>query len=188
MSSTTNTRMTWRQKEAEKARLAKTRHIAKTEENFPTTLAAISRAVVHDGPGMAERILDAHIKEEVRKQIAAYRASMEARERRNVMDGVFLYRGGSGKYQEEEEEEELPQLSVAEMRSLQFPGHGKRGYCTEPDMEGWRLVTRRLSRKRELTDAEMERKWRADILNEEDEEQADYNGELSENGQRREFY
>ena len=186
MSSTTNTRMTWRQKEAEKARLAKTRHLSKTEENFPTTLAAISRAVVREGPGMAERILDAHIKEEVRKQMAAYRASMEARERRNVIDGVFLYRGGSGKYEEEEEEEELPQPSVPEEK---FPGHGKRGYCTEPDAEGWRLVTKRLRRKHELTDAEMERKWRADILNEEDEqEQADYNGELLENGQRREFY
>jgi hypothetical protein len=34
----------------------------------------------------------------------------------------------------------------------------------------------------------MERKWRSDILNEEEQEQADYNGDLSEAGQRRDFY
>jgi hypothetical protein len=179
--------MSRRMKE-EKARVLLGRRLAKTEENFPTTLAATVRAVSQQGPGMAERILQAHIQEEVRKQMQAYRASMEARERRNMVDGVFLFPTSRRGYEEEEDEEELPMLSVAEQRSIQFPGHGKRGYCTEPDLEGWRLVTKRLRRKHELTDAEMERKWRADILNEEEEEEGDHNGDLSEAGQRREFY
>jgi hypothetical protein len=176
-----------RRTKEEKTRVLQGRRLAKTEANFPTTLASTVRAVAQEGPAMAERILEAHIKEEVRKQMEAYRASMEARERRNMVNGVFLLPTAK-RAQEEEEEEYVPRLSVAEARSLQFPGHGKRGYCTEPDQEGWRLVTRRLRRKHELTDAEMERKWRADILNEEDEEQADYNGELTDAGQRRDFY
>jgi hypothetical protein len=179
-SSTTNNRRT----KEEKTRVLQGRRLAKTEANFPTTLASTVRAVAQEGPGMAERILEAHIKEEVRKQMDAYRASMEARERRNMVNGVFLL-PTSRRAQEEEEEEDLPKPMKSTER---FPGHGKRGYCTEPDQEGWRLVTRRLRRKHELTDAEMERKWRADILNEEDEEQGDYNGELTDAGQRRDFY
>lgn len=179
-SSTTNNRRT----KEEKTRVLQGRRLAKTEANFPTTLASTVRAVAKEGPGMAERILEAHIKEEVRKQMDAYRASMEARERRNMVNGVFLL-PTSRRAQEEEEEEDLPKPVKPTER---FPGHGKRGYFTEPDQEGWRLVTRRLRRKRELTDAEMERKWRADILNEEDEEQGDYNGELTDAGQRRDFY
>lgn len=183
MSSSTNNN---RRTKEEKTRVLQGRRLAKTEANFPTTLASTVRAVAKEGPGMAERILEAHIKEEVRKQMDAYRASMEARERRNMVNGVFLLPTSRRAQEEEEQEEDLPRASVAEER---FPGHGKRGYCTEPDQEGWRLVTRRLRRKRELTDAEMERKWRADILNEEDEhEQGDYNGELTDAGQRRDFY
>lgn len=186
MSSINNSRITWRQREAEKARLVQQRKVAKTEENFPSTLAATVRAVAHEGPGMAERILEAHIQEEVRRQMDAYRASMEARERRNMSNSVFLFRKSRGGYQDEEASDSGSYIIEETVR---FPGHGKRGTYTEADGEGWRIVTRRLNRKRELTDAEMERKWRADILNEEVEhEQADYNGELTDAGQRRDFY
>lgn len=178
-----NTRTTWRQREAERVRLAQMQHITKTEENFPTTLAASTARIVAL-PGMAERILEAHIQEEVQRRVEAYRSSMEARERRTMMNGIYFSHRRRGEYQEEEEEEEARPITNDE----RWPGHGRRGTFTEPDEDGWRIVTRRLSRKRELTDAEMERKWRADILNEDEEEQADYNGDLSEAGQRRDFY
>ena len=135
--------------------------------------------------GMSERILQAHIQEEVRKQMAAYRASAQARERRTLSDGVFLFRKSRGGYQDDEESNAG---SYIVEETVLYPGHGRRGTYTEADEDGWRIVTRRLSRKRELTDAEMERKWRADILNEDEEDQADYNGDLSEAGQRRDFY
>ncbi len=136
---------------------------------------------------MAERLLEAHIKEEVRKQVEAYRASMQARERRNIVNSVFMFNRSRGGYQEDEESDAGSYIIVEEEK---WPGHGRRGTYTEADEDGWRIVTKRLRRKRELTDEEMERKWRADILNEEaeEQEQADYNGELTENGQRREFY
>lgn len=179
-----NTRTTWRQREAEKARLARTQHIAKTEENFPTTMATSgSRTVAL--PGMAERILEAHIQEEVQRRVEAYRASMEARERRNMMHGAYFIHRRRGRYQEEDDEPEQHTVTYDE----KWPGHGKRGTFTEADGDGWRTVVKRVRRKRELTDEELERKWRAEILNEEDEEeQADYNGELTEAGQRRDFY
>lgn len=185
--STTNqrNRTTWREREAEKARLARLQHIANTEENFPSTMAVGTNRTVAL-PGMAERVLEAHIQEEVRRRVESYRASMEARERRNMVNGVFLFRRSRGGYQEEDAEEEESYTVVEEEK---WPGHGKRGTYTEADEDGWRTVTRRLRRKRELTDEEMERKWRAEILNEEDgEEEQDYNGELSEAGQRRDFY
>jgi hypothetical protein len=129
--------------------------------------------------------MEAHVQEEVRKKVAAYRASVKARERRNIVNSVFMFRQSRGGY--EEEEEDAP---IVNTYNDTWPGHGKRGTYTEADSEGWRTVIKRQRRKRELTDEEMERKWRADILNEEEheQEQADYNGELSENGQRREFY
>lgn len=183
--STSNTRTTWRQREAEKARLAQMQHIARTEENFPTTMAT-SGTRTSVLTGMAERVLEAQIQEEVERRVAAYRASMQARERRNMMQGTYFIHRNRSRYQEEDEEEPEEQIVTQDETC---PGHGKRGTFTEPDEEGWRLVIKRARRKRELTDEELERKWRADILNEVDEEeQADYNGELSEADQRREFY
>ena len=186
MSSTNKRTTNWRQREAEKARLAEMKKLAKTEENFPTTIASSTSRVVAL-PGMAERILEAHIQEEVRKRVEAYRSSMEARERRNMVNGVYLFSRRRGGYEEDDVSEDGSYVIVEEEK---WPGHGKRGTYTEADEDGWRTVTKRLRRKRELTDAEMERKWRADILNEDagEEEQADYNGELTEVDQRREFY
>ena len=181
--SSKNNRTTWREREAERARAARVQHIANTEENFPTTLAGSTARIVAL-PGMAERILEAHIREEVQRRVEAYRSSMEARERRSLMDGVYFVNRRRGRYQEEEEEEEQRPITANE----KWPGHGRRGTFTEPDDDGWRLVVRRNRQKRELTDEELERKWRADILNEEEEEHTDYNGELSEAGQRRDFY
>jgi hypothetical protein len=105
-----------------------------------------------------------------------------------MRNGVFLFRKSRGGYQDEEEESHDGSFLIVDEEK--YPGHGKRGTFTEADEDGWRIVTKRVRRKRELTDAELERKWRADILHEEDggEEQGDYNGELTEVDQRREFY
>ena len=177
-----NRTTTWRQREAERVRLAQ---VARTEENFPSTIAATA-ARAPPLPGMADRILEAHIQEEVRRRVATYRASMEARERRNLMNSVYLFRRRRGGHQEDEGEEET-QVSKDNEK---WPGHGKRGTFTEPDEEGWRTVVKRIRRKHELTDEEIERRWRTDVENEDEEEEVlgDYNGELTEVDQRREFY
>lgn len=72
-------------------------------------------------------------------------------------------------------------------RSEQFPGHGRRGYYSEPDYEGWRIVTKRARRKHVLTTEELNR---LAILPGDDDwsEDGDYNNELGERQGRREFY
>lgn len=127
----------------------------------------------------ANHIVEARIEKEVRRRMAEIRA-------RQVRGSVFIHRRRRGGYEEEELEEEAPMVN---RHNEKWPGHGKRGTYTDADSDGWRTVTNRLRRKHELSDEEMERKWRSDILNEDDEEQdGDYNGELAENGQRRDFY
>jgi len=101
MSTSNNNRITWRQREAEKARLAEQKKIANTEENFPSTMA-VGTNRMSALSGMSDRILQAHIQEEVRKQMAAYRASVHERERRNITNSVFVFRNSRGQYEEEE--------------------------------------------------------------------------------------
>lgn len=191
MSSTrTQPTQNWRQKQAEKERLAKeaahTKKVAKTEENFPSTLVATAhRMVVNDGPDLAARILEAHIKEEVRKQVAAYHRAADDRERRNIVNGVYIFRRGRGgeEVEEYDEEDYTPPVSLSE----QFPAHGRRGYFTEPDSDGWRTVTKRARRKHVLTNAELERL--AALPGEDDwDEEGDQNGDLTDRNQRRDFY
>lgn len=191
MSSTRNPTQNWRQKQAEKDRIAseqaRQKKVAKTEENFPTTLVATAhRMVVNDGPDLAARLLEAHIKEEVRKQVAAYHQAESDRERRNIVNGVYIFRRGRATEDEEEyddEESVAPPMSLSE----QFPAHGRRGFSTEPDSEGWRLVTKRWRHKKMLTNAQLERLAALPGEDEWDEEN-DQNGDLTDRNQRREFY
>lgn len=188
MSSTRNPTQNWRQKQAEKDRIvteqARQKKVAKTEENFPSTLVATAqRMVVNDGPDLAARLLEAHIKEEVRKQMAAYHQAESDRERRNIVNGVYIFRRGRTTEDEEEDyEDEAPPVSLSE----QFPAHGKRGYYTEPDSEGWRLVTKRWRRKQVLTNAQLERL--AALPGDDWSEEGDQNDDLMDRNQRREFY
>jgi hypothetical protein len=191
MSSTRNQPTSnWRQRQAEKERLASDaihrKKVAKTEENFPTTLVATAhRMVVNDGPDLASRLLEAHIKEEVRKQVAAYHKAENDRERRNIVNGLYIFRRGRATEDEEEDEdeEEAPPVSLSE----QFPAHGRRGFSTEPDSEGWRLVTKRWRHKKTLTNAQLERLAALPGEDEWDEEN-DHNGDLTDRNQRRDFY
>ena len=67
--------------------------------------------------------------------------------------------------------------------------HGRRGTYTEPDSEGFRTVTRRARKQvRTLTEAELARKYRAEFFGEDDEEEEDVNGDLTDRNQRRDFY
>lgn len=201
MSTSTATRnVHWRQRVAEKERLQKEAALRaieleqqklyeNTESNFPSTLPKVNHMTVRDGPAMAEKILEAHIQAEVRKQMEAYHNAANARQRRDIVNGVYIFRRNrnladvDGEYYEDEPEK-------PKTLSEQFPSHGKRGFCTEPDSEGWRLVIKRTRRKqtRALTNAELERKYRDEILGEEDEEDIDQHGDLTERAQRRDFY
>lgn len=177
----------WRQRQAEKDALAAAaihlKNTAKNEENFPTTLTAVARRIEPEEVDLATRILEAHIKEEVRKQMDAYRRSVSERERRDIVNGVYIVRRGRGTedVEEYEEEEEEP-LPIDE----QFPAHGRRGYSSAPDHEGWRLVTKRVRRKHVMTNAELERA--AGLDQDDDSAEGDHNGDLNERNQRRDFY
>ena len=183
----TMNRTNWKQRQAEKdsraAELEQQKRTAKTEENFPTTLASETRRVVSDGPDLAERILEAHIKEEVRKRMTAYHTAASERERRNIVNGVYIFRRGRATEDEEYEDEYVEKPMTM---SQQFPPHGKRGYYGPPDGEGWRLATKRCRRKHVMTNAELERA--AALDDEDNSEEGDHNGDLSERNQRRDFY
>jgi hypothetical protein len=209
-------RTNWRQRESEKiARAAEAEHLkrtAKTEENFPTTLIATARRIDQDGPDLAQRALQAHIQDEVRKQLEAYRTAKTERERRNIINGVYIFRRNrdladvEDEYEDEYEEYHQP-------INEKYPPHGKRGTYTpvysdpefgalaaaeaptNPDgtrptadefSEGWRNVTKRIRRKRVMTNAELERA--AALSQDENSEEGDHNGDLTERNQRRDFY
>jgi len=189
--SSNRTSSTWRQREKEKERLQKEaaaleaqRAFANTEANFPTTLSSTVRRVISEGPDLAARILEAHIQEEVRKQMAEYHAKMKARDEQAILHGVYLAPSSRRNRRRREEEDEVivPTLSMSE----QFPSHGRRGYSTKPDSEGWREVIKRVRRAHVLTNAELERL--ASLSAEEEEEEEDQHGDLSERAQRREYY
>lgn len=182
MSSTTTN---WRKRQAEKELVASQKKIAKTEENFPSTLASNVRRVVDDNsPDLATQIMEAHIKDEVRKRMNAYHKAANDRERRNIVNGVYMVRRSRLHSNEDYDDEEYsPPLSTED----RFPGHGDRNYYTPPDNEGWRLVTKRCRRKHVLTNAELERL--AALPGDEDwSEDGDQNGDLTDRNQRRQFY
>jgi ABC-type sugar transport system ATPase subunit len=125
---------------------------------------------------------------------ALYRHARSARERKIIRDTVSFLRSGGAqpRYRPEEEmDAQSDALSGVEdvSPSTLYPPHGRRGTYTEPDAEGFRTVTRRTRAKpRTLTEAELARKYRAEFFGEEDEEEEDVNGDLTDRNQRRDFY
>lgn len=174
MSTTRNTQPSWRQRMLEKERqereaLARAaeaerqKQYANTEANFPTTLVTTARATKSTLPAFAKTAAQAEEREIRRRQREAYANSQAARERRDAMHTVaFRHRRQRVEDEEEDETETVPDQSLSEL----YPPHGRRGTYTDPDNDGWRLVTKRQRRKRELTDAELEKKYRNEILNE----------------------
>ena len=188
----------WRQRMADKQRREKeamifaaeqerAKHAVLNETNFPTRLGARSRMNI-PMLGFADRAHAGEIKDQVDKRMQQYRkqrAEMDAHTNHQFASGVVpLHRPRRNRnYEEESVEVEVVPVTLDE----RFPSHGRRRRTTPPDYEGWREVTRYYRKKRMMTDAELERKARAEILGEEDEED-DVNGDLGDRNQRREFY
>jgi hypothetical protein len=136
---------------------------------------------------LASRLGDIYVKDDLRKKMEAYRRAKSERERRELIDGVFVLRRKAGSHTDVyttslEDDAELADRSWSE----QWPCHRSRKYSTEPDSEGWRTVIKHYHVRRQLTDAELEAKYAVlgDIpLSEEDEA----NGDLAD-GHRRSFY
>lgn len=174
MSTTRNTQPSWRQRMLEKERqereaLARAaeaerqKQYANTETNFPTTLTGTGRRSKPVLPAFAKTAAQAEERDVRRRQREAYANSQAARERRDAMHTIaFRHRRQHTDYDDVEETETTPDQSLSEL----YPPHGPRGTYTDPDNDGWRLVTKRQRRKRELTDAELEKKYRNEILNE----------------------
>ena len=87
--------------------------------------------------------------------------------------------------QDEDYEEEWEDVEIGEL----YPPHGRRGTYTAPDEEGWRLVTRLPFRPPhgEMTEAQLHQMY-LDRGNQNDEDEQDVNGDLTDRNQRREFY
>jgi len=161
---------------------------------------------------MARRIEESHIKDQIRKQMEAYRQATSERERRNIINGVVIIPRSTaqfGSYDEDSYDDELQTESIDE----QYPPHGKRGtygpVYSDPEFgaivaaqaplnpdgtrptaaefsDGWREVMKRVRRKHVMTNAELERA--AAMSHENDSEEGDHNGDLTDRNQRRNFY
>lgn len=136
---------------------------------------------------LASRLGDMYAKEDLRRKMEAYRRAKSERERRDLLDGVFVLRRKAGSqtevYTTSLEDEDASDRSWSE----QWPCHRSRKYSTEPDSEGWRTVIKHYHVRRQLTDAELEAKYA--VLGDlpRSEEDLEANGELSE-GYRRSYY
>jgi hypothetical protein len=178
------------QREAERMEEEKVERekIAKTEENFPSTMKPVEKMTVHDGP--SGKFAELANKMETDNE-ATRKAKKARRQRYDYNPALFLRSGGhtTMTYDEEDsgpEEGETPKEDLNE----KYPTHGKRGTCSAPDHEGWRTVTKRVKKqKRELTEAELVKKYREEFFGEDDEEhQQEMNGDLTDRNQRRDFY
>ena len=194
----TTSRPSWREREIQKERQrreeaaravdeAQRKKISKTEENFPTTIQPSNHMTIMPIGKFAELATKWQIDDEI-----MYRHAKNDHERTVIRNTVlFLRSRGSAerpRYNDEEEEEE-PWPVFHQTLEQQFPSHGRRGYSTPPDGDGWRLVTKkpRKQKTRALTEAELAQKYR-DAYFEGDDDVQDVNGDLADRNQRRDFY
>lgn len=199
-----NSRPSWREREALKERQQREaaakaadeqqrRQYANNESNFPTTMAvrpALTKTAVPQGfSAMASKWQQ---QEELERQLEAYRKSNSDRERRAILDTVYILRRRRAGFEDDVEDDvsTVPEESPEEDLAEKFPPHGKRGTYTEPDSEGWRIVLKRQRKqKRTLTEAELAKKYREEFFGDrEDDSDDDMNGDLTDRNQRREFY
>lgn len=199
-----NSRPSWREREALKERQQREaaakaadeqqrRQYANNESNFPTTMAvrpALTKTAVPQGfSAMASKWQQ---QEELERQLEAYRKSNSDRERRAILDTVYILRRRRAGFEDDVDDDvsTVPDESPEEDLAEKFPPHGKRGTYTEPDEEGWRLVIKRQRKqKRTLTEAELAKKYREEFFGDrEDDSDDDMNGDLTDRNQRREFY
>lgn len=178
---------------AEQERL---KHTVLNETNFPSHLVSTAHPLPYRLPlnGFASRAAAAEEKDARQKLVQEHkrhRARMERLTTERLAAGLHRVRTTRRRYEdddEDEEEETGPTLTTEELDEL-YPRHGGRRFSTDPDAEGWREVIRYHRKTRVLTDAELERKARAEILGEDsDENEEDLNGDLTDRNQRRSFY
>lgn len=187
---------------------------ANTEENFPSNLVRMARPVI--APKIREfanRAAEAEEREVARRAVEEYRRK---KAKTYHPDNVFIHNHRRQVYDLEDEEHDGETLVDDTDLDELYPPHGRRGTYgpvhsdmlfgqemlarAEPNpdgtmptiwdfSEGWRTVTKLHRKARVLTNAELERRARAEILGEDDdEEDTDINGDLTDRNQRREFY
>lgn len=195
---TATARPNWRQREAQKERQQResaakaaederVKSFANTEENFPSTMKPTNNIRVHGGP--SGKFIELANKLQVDEE--ALRQAKKARRQKIAYDPNLFIRSG-GRRLNYEEDDDYESTVVEETTDLneKYPPHGKRGTYSAPDYEGFRTVTKKTKKvKRELTEAELQKKYREEFFGEgAEEEDAVMNAELAESSQRREFY
>ena len=201
----TNTRSNWRQRMAEKERREREaaaaaaeqerlKHTVLNETNFPSHLVSTAHPLPKTQfGGFASRAAEAEEKDQHQKLVNQTKRHRERMDRiagellAGSLHRVRTSRRQQETYEDEDEEDIPPTMTKDELDEL-YPRHGGRRFSTEPDNEGWREVVRYHRKKRALTDAELDRKARAEVLGEESDEDDDLNGDLTDRNQRREFY
>jgi len=194
-STTTPARPNWREREVQKERQkredaaravdeAQRKKIAKTEENFPTTIQTAPSTSAMPIGKFAELATKWQVDEET-----MIRHARNERERTIIRNTILFVRSrGAAERPDYSDEEDEPLPVVHETLEERFPAHGRRGRCTPPDSDGWRLVIKKQRRKpRTLTEAELAQKYR-DAYFAGDEDEQDVNGDLHDRNQRRDFY
>ena len=182
----------WRQREAVKLEQERTaahrKQTEKTESNFPTLVTTARRIRSSAPQGFAEKADKWRVQEELQHQLEAYRKAKTARERRMIMNTVFVFQRRNTESADDEDEDYEEEWEDVEIGEL-YPPHGRRGTYTAPDEEGWRLVTRLPFRPPhgEMTEAQLHQMY-LDRGNQNDEDEQDVNGDLTERNQRRDFY
>lgn len=107
---------------------------------------------------LASRLGEVHAREELRRKMEAYRRAKSERERRELLDGVFVLRRKAGSQTEVYTTSLEDTASECEW-SEQWPRHRGYKYSTDPDSEGWRTVVKPYRVRRYLTDEELEEKY-----------------------------
>lgn len=187
----------WRERQAQKAEEAQRKIYSKTETNFPTLVTTAHRIQPAAPQGYAKHANDWREQKELAKQMEAYRKARTARDRREILNTVFILRRrlADDDYVVEDDDDVATIVTDEAALNEAFPPHGRRGTYSEVfsdpvDGEGWRLVMKRQRKpKRELTEAELAQKYREEFFERnEDGYEDDVNGDLMDRNQRREFY
>jgi hypothetical protein len=155
-----------REQEKKAAEEQERKKLEMNQTNFPSLGgSAVATSSTWAGDSFAQKAKDWKKHEEVQK----IRDDMKRRETerdRMMNSGIFVYRPRHRVIEEleEEEEEEVP----------------------VQNSDGWTDVSKKTIKKKHMTDAELERYY-SQAVNEDGEEE-DYNAELADVDQRREFY
>lgn len=214
--SSNNTKQSWRQREVLKAQQQKEEALRKTETNFPTLVTTAHRIQTSAPQGFAHKADQWRVEQELKAQMDAYRKAKTARERRMILNTVFVFQRRTLRSDEDDDYEENEDEYEDQTLDEKYPPHGRRGTYgpvysdaifgaemakrspPNPDgsqptvddfSEGWRLVTRLPFRppRGELSEEQLHQMY-LDRGNQVDDEDDDVNGDLTERNQRREFY